>query len=160
MGLGLGLGLILVCTACSKAPDQSVKPEAVQAKPAEKMPVDMPDAPAAQLDLVAAISAGRNDGNFCVTFQKTAGFTDWAVKISDFRTSTVNSSIDITFDAGHNVQMEQVVQTTDPLYATIAPLRMRDMARISGTFTHGNSECGYQLGIIGVHLSRIIEASR
>ena len=156
----MGLGLALICTACGKAPDQTAKPEAVQAKPIAKTPIDVPGAPADQVDLVSAISTGRNDGDFCVIFQKTAGFPDWVVKISDFRTSTVNSSIDITFDAGHNVQMEQVVQTTNPLYATIAALRMRDTVRISGTFTHGNSECGYQLGIIGVHLSKVAEASR
>jgi len=151
-GQWIGLGLALACAACGKAPEPPAKTTVVAGAPGSHV---APEVPADQLVLVKAIAAGRNDPDFCVTFQATRAFQDWAVKIGDFRTSTINRSIDITFEAGDSVLLEQVVQTTDALYPSIEALRVGETARISGAFTHGNGECGFRLGVIGVKVAQI-----
>ena len=153
------LALLLLCAACQKAPEAPPlpAPAATPSAPAAKLPSD-------QADLVALIGAVKADpknenayNRFCAAFENIKTFESWDVTVADSRVSTVNNSVDITFDIGGHVRLEQVVQTTDPVYAAIANLHGRNAVRISGSFPHrdGSSECGYYTGTFTIALTKV-----
>ncbi len=120
-------------------------------EPAIRMPVTMPASPPEQIDVIK----GARNPDYCVMFQKVPGFSDWSAKVDDVQTSTVNGAIDISFDVGYGIKLEEVMQKSDPLYPAVAKLKMRQMVRLSGRFVHGNGECGYQMLSIGVALTSV-----
>ena len=140
----------LLLAACDKpaAPTPQLAPEPAPASAAA--PVETLAAPTEQTALVAVIASDN-----CTKFSQVAAFDGWVVTIDDFETSTVNGSIDITFGAGQHVSLEQVVQSNDPLYATVAALRQGSTVRISGHFSHGNGECNYRLDKVGITLTKV-----
>jgi len=96
---------------------------------------------------------------FCAEFRKIRIFTDWHAEVKDVRTSTIDGTIDIEFDLGRSIAIEDVVQKTDPLYATVEQLQIGEAVTVSGTFTHLNhdAECGYYFGPFGVALSKVVQ---
>lgn len=150
------IALVLACAACQKAPEKPAPEPAVVQSAAPVGPPLPP--PADQTALVEKVTGAEGDDKalqaICDDFQKRETFTDWIVTVSDFSTSTVNSSIDIVLDAGPHLRLEQVIQTSDPAYKTVEALRMRQVVRLSGRFTHGNGECSYQLRTINVAITR------
>lgn len=111
----------------------------------------MPGSPQQQLEVVT----GAREPSYCSKFQKVAGFADWTARVVDVRTSTINGAIDITFDVGNGIKLEQVMQKSNPLYPAVAKLKEQQKVRISGRFAHGNGECGYQMLTIGMALSKV-----
>lgn len=150
------LAVLVLCSACDKTPETAPdKTVPSPAKPASSIQAALPVEQAAFMRGVALTeAAGPNDQGFCAEFQKTASFDNWIGTIEDFRTSTVNGSIDITFDMG-GVLFEQVVQKTDPLYASVEPLLVGARVQLSGQFSHGNGECGYSLRTISIGLTKV-----
>ncbi len=150
------LPLLLLCAACSKAPQKA--PEAVPAKaaPAVTLPADQK----ALIDAVAAVRAAPDEQaaykRFCDMFEAQKTFDGWHATIADSQVSTVNDSIDVTFDIGH-LRLEQVVQTTDPLHTALTDLDSRQDVLISGSFPHrdGAAECGYYRGTLNIVLSKV-----
>ncbi len=138
----IAAGLLLA--ACHKAPEPAPQPTVPVTQAAPNPPPD-------QLVLVKEMAGG--DPKFCVGFQQTQGFDNWIVTVDDVETSTVNQSIDITFAAGEHVGLEEVVQTTDPLYKAITGLHVGHTVRISGRFSHGNGECSYRLDKVSIVLT-------
>jgi len=94
---------------------------------------------------------------FCAEFRKLKAFTDWQAQVKDVRTSTIDGTIDIEFDIGRSIAIEDVVQKTDLLYGTVEQLAVGEQVTLSGTFTHLNhdAECGYYFGPFGVALSSV-----
>ncbi len=148
------LAVMVLCSGCDKAPESAPAPVEAPRKAA----VAVSPRPAAQeafIRGVALAESGGADGQaFCAEFQKTQGFENWIGTIADFRTSTVNGSIDITFDMG-GVRFEQVVQKSNPAYASVESLLVGARAELSGQFSHGNSECGYSLRTISIGLKKV-----
>ncbi len=155
------VALVLLCAACEKAPEKPAAPtaQAVSSVPPAAAPTGpVPPLPADQKALVDKVVAAQGDDAalqaLCEDFQKNGTFTGWVVKVTDFSTSTVNSSIDVVLDAGpHVVRLEQVIQTSDPAYKTVEALRIGQMVKLSGQFTHGNGECGYRLRNVNVKIT-------
>lgn len=152
------LPLLLLCAACSKAPEKpseagkpSVPSAGVPAPPADQ---------AALITAVAAVRAAPDDQaaykRFCDMFEALKTFDGWRATIADSQVSTINSSIDVTFDIGH-VRLEQVVQTTDPVHTTLTDLDGREDVLISGSFPHrdGAAECAYYRGTLNVVLTKV-----
>ena len=135
----------LVLAACSKPAPPPSAPAAA--------PGDMPGASADQAALVKAISA--DEGDFCTRFQQTPGFDNWAVTVADYRYSDSNPNIDVTFDAGDGVKLEQNIHGDNPLHDAVAALHQGDTAHISGRFIHGNGECSYKLDVVGIALTAV-----
>ena len=138
----------LALAACGKPPPEAAPKAASAAPEATPTPAATPVPPPDQAALVKQIAA--DDPAFCPAFQQTRTFDNWIVTVDDVETSTVNSSIDITFNAGSHVRLEEVVQTSDPVYPAVAQLHIGRTARLSGRFSHGNGECSYRLDKVGV----------
>lgn len=131
--------LALLCAGCER--DKAVTgPQ--KAEEAPIMPYAPPKMPQAQADFLSLAGSPNSDA-FCATFAKTPGFDDWSARVTGNDISTVNGSVDVSFFIGGQVKLEEVVQKTDPMYATLSALRLNDEVRISGTFAHGNGECSY-----------------
>ncbi|WP_443749589.1 hypothetical protein [Asticcacaulis solisilvae] len=152
------LPVLLLCAACSKAPE---KPAEASPPPAPVAVIAAPPADqAALIQAVVAVRAAPNDqaayARFCDAFETLKGFDGWRATIADSQVSTVNGSVDITFDIGH-VRLEQVVQKTDPVYPAIEALNGRQDVVISGTFPHrnGRDECAYYRGTFTVALTKV-----
>ena len=151
------LALLLLCVACHKAPETPATPATAPASPTVKLPSDQ----AKLVGLITAVKADPKDEGaynaFCAIFENTKTFDNWDATVVDSRISTVNNSVDITFDVGGHVRLEQVVQTTDPVYAAISGLHGRNAVRISGSFPHrdGASECGYYTGTFTIALTKV-----
>ena len=151
------LALLLLCAACHKAPEAPTAQAPASASPAVKLSPDQ----AKFVGLITAVKADPKDEGaynaFCAAFENTKTFENWDATVVDSRISTVNNSVDITFDIGGHVRLEQVVQTTDPVYAAIANLNGRTAVRISGSFPHrdGSSECGYYTGTFTIALTKV-----
>lgn len=159
MKAGLALLAVLLCTACDRAP----VPASAPATPAAA------DLPSDQSSLIGLIRAAKADhaafDRFCSTFQQMKTFDNWGADVADVQISTVNDSIDITFDGGHHgeasgadhVRLETVVQKTDPLFKAVSGLSVGDAVRLSGHFPHsgGADECGYYRGTFTVALSAV-----
>ena len=153
---------LLLCAACSqKAPSdapQSVQPASA---PASAAAAEMPADQANLVKLIAAVDANQKDeaafNRFCDTFEKTPGFNGWSGTVADVQTSTVNGSIDITFDMGRHLRLEPVVQKSDPVYGAVAALNEGQAVTLSGRFSHnaGSSECTYYLGSFAVSLTNV-----
>lgn len=151
------LPLLLLCAACSKAPPKPPEPT----PPAPAAVIAAPPADqAALIQAVAAVRATPDDqaayARFCDAFETLKGFDGWRATVTDTQVSTVNGSVDITFDIGH-VRLEQVVQKADPVYPAIAGLTNRQEVLISGSFPHrnGRDECAYYRGTFSITLTRI-----
>ena len=136
------LALLACLAACEKRTIPKFAPTAVPS-PAVAVPPE-------QQALVPVLAADD-----CAKFQQSQTFDNWLVTVDDVETSTVNQSIDITFGAGQHIGLEQVIQTTNPLYPAVANLRQGGTARISGRFTHGNGECSYRLTTVGIALGKV-----
>lgn len=137
---------LVVCALLAGCDKPAAPPKAL----APAAPVAPAVAPADQTALVAVIAADD-----CNTFLKATDFKGWLVTVDDVETSTVNQSIDITFGAGQHIGLEEVVQTSSPLYAAVSSLHVGDTLFVSGQFTHGNGECSYRLDKVGIVLSQL-----
>ena len=151
------LPLLLLCVACSKAPEkpsETVRP--TQPVAAASLPQDQQ----AFVEQVAAVRAAPDDQavykQFCDSFLALNAFDGWRATISDSQVSAINDSIDVTFDIGH-VRLEQVVQTSDPMHTALTDLDGRQDVVISGTFPHrnGRDECAYYRGTFSIALTRV-----
>ena len=150
------LSLLLLCAACSKAPEKAPEAPPAKAAPAVTLPADQK----ALIDAAAAVRAAPDDQTvykrFCDLFEAQKTFDGWHASITDSQVSTVNGSIDVTFDIGH-LRLEQVVQMNDPLHTTLTDLDGRQSVFISGSFPHrdGAAECGYYRGTLNIVLSKV-----
>jgi hypothetical protein len=131
----------------------------VWAEPKPVLPEDVPGASAVQKGFPASVLPKGGKGDTCTQFQKVPGFTDFVGKVSDSWISTLNGSVDVTIYVGNGLAFEQIVQTSNPLYHTIQQLKIGQIVRMSGRFTHGNSECDYKLLKIGVALTSVKAAN-
>ena len=155
------LPLLFLCAACSKAPQKPAEAVDLQASVEKRDPsAQEPSDQQALVGQASALRARPDDADlynrFCDTFMNLKTFEGWRARISDTQVSTVNGSVDITFDIGH-VRLEQVVQASDPVHAHLAALAGRDDVIISGTFPHrqGRDECTYYRGTLSVNLTRV-----
>lgn len=137
---GLAAALVLLCTGCER--DKAVTAPH-SGDPVPQMPYVPPQMPQAQADFLSLAGTSTDSDTFCAAFVKIKGFDDWSARVTDNEISTVNGAVDISFAIGGKVKLEEVVQKSDPLYATLSALRLGDEVRISGTFAHGNGECSY-----------------
>jgi hypothetical protein len=158
------LPLLLLCAACSKAPQrpsgadasQKFQPNIENHEVSDVLPPDQQ----ALIDQAAALRAKPDDADlynrFCDIFMKQKTFEGWRARITDTQVSTVNGSVDVTFDIGH-VHLEQVVQASDPVRTDMADAAGREDVLISGTFPHrqGRDECTYYRGTLAVNLTKV-----
>ncbi len=157
------LPLLLLCAACSKAPhgqhaetQQKLLPGNEKQEGMDVLPPDQQ----AFIDQAAALRAKPDDAElynrFCDTFMNQKTFDNWRARMTDTQVSTVNGSIDVTFDIGH-VHLEQVVQASDPVRTDMADVAGREDVVISGTFPHrqGRDECTYYRGTLSVNLTKV-----
>ncbi len=158
----LALALLLLCTACDHPSEPASAPAASHtASVADRMPAGAPKAQTDLLALIRGVTAAPKDqalyDHFCDVFLHTGTFDGWTGEVSDVRTSTVNQAIDLTLDMGKPMHFEPVVQTTDPLYAKVAALKVGQVVTVSGRFSHaaGSSECVYYLGSYAVTLNAV-----
>lgn len=166
------LTAFLILTACDRAPEPAPAsaPVSANTEAAAK-----PEWPQAQIDFLAlsadvksAQSAASSDAErdklreeapatFCAGFEKITGFKGWIGTVDDIRTSTVNKSIDFEVDIGGNIKLDEILQTTDTLYPTVAALHVGDTVRISGAFVHSKTgaECIYYMGPFSTQMTQI-----
>ncbi|MBW8735167.1 MAG: hypothetical protein JF571_12860 [Asticcacaulis sp.] len=157
------LPLLLLCAACSKAPHgphaegaKTLQPGMEKQDGLDVLPPDQQ----ALVDQAAALRAKPDDAalynRFCDTFMNQKTFNGWRARVSNTQVSTVNGSIDVTFDIGH-VHLEQVVQASDQVRTDLADTASREDVVISGTFPHrqGRDECTYYRGTLSVALTRV-----
>jgi len=158
------LPLLLLCAACSKAPQkpsgadasQKFQPNIESHEVSDVLPPDQQ----ALIDQAAALRAKPDDAElynrFCDTFMKQTAFDGWRARITDTQVSTVNGAVDVTFDIGH-VRLEQVMQANDPVRTDMADTAGREDVLISGTFPHGQGrdECTYYRGTLSVKLTKV-----
>ena len=113
------------------------------------------------LALIAAVDANSKDeavfNRFCDSFENTPDFTGWNATVADVQTSTVNGAIDITFRLGKHLQIEPVVQKSDPVYPAVEALTVGDAVKVFGHFSHnkGSSECTYYLSSFAASLTKV-----
>ncbi len=152
--------LVLVCAGCDRAPVPASAPDHAKAA------VDLPQDQTSLIGLIRGVKADASTfDHFCSAFQQMKTFDNWGADVADVQISTVNNSIDITFDAGHHgqpsgadhVRLETVVQKGDALYPAVEALTVGDAVRLSGRFPHSNGadECGYYRGTFTVNLTGV-----
>jgi hypothetical protein len=150
------LAIMVLCSACDKDAQKTVVP--ADAPHGVVAPAAAATVPAEQTAFTKGVALAESGGpagqGFCSDFQKMPGFENWIGTITDFRTSTINGAIDITFDMG-GVRFEQVVQKANPVYASVEPLLVGARVQMSGQFSHGNGECGYSLRTISVGIKKV-----
>ena len=166
------LAALLVLTACDKAPEPAPASAPVSASADAGVKPEWPQAQIDFLALSADVKSAQSNASsdaerdklreeapatFCAGFEKVAGFKDWIGTVDDIRTSTVNKSIDFEVDIGGNIKLEEILQTGDALYPTVAALHVGDTVRISGVFVHSKTgaECIYYMGPFGAQMTQI-----